>query len=171
MPSGKVHDQLTLASAALTLPLWIVAVPNHDPALYLTGTAAYLFSGFLLSDDLDTNSLCYKRWGVLKFLWWPYRTFVPHRSWLSHGLVIGPLFRVAYFVAALSTTVKCFVLISNKYILVVDRTGILRHTKLSMTEWIFHNPAFVIVIVIGLIFGGFTHSVADYWVSFWKKVW
>ena len=65
------------------------------------GLAAYLFSGFWLSDDLDTHSLAYKRWGWLRWLWWPYQKAVPHRSWISHGIGFGPIFRVAYFLVML----------------------------------------------------------------------
>ena len=73
MPSGKTHDRLTVVTAAAAVPVWWLYAPDRDvPALVVT-LAAYVFSGFWLSDDLDTNSIAYKRWGALRFLWWPYR--------------------------------------------------------------------------------------------------
>ncbi len=171
MPSGKTHDRLTFVTAAASLPVWLVVSPQHNVVNYLCGVGAYLFSGFWLSDDLDTDSLCYKRWGLFKFLWWPYRTFVPHRSCLSHGPVIGPLLRVAYFAAAVWISARCAALVINKYFLVEDRMGILQHARMSVSGWIVQHPAVVIAAVVGLILGGLTHSAADALGSFWKRVW
>ena len=86
MPSGRVHDQITMLTAAASVPAWWFLTPSHDALTFGSGVAAYLFSGFWLSDDLDTNSISYKRWGALRFLWWPYQKLVPHRSWVSHGI-------------------------------------------------------------------------------------
>ncbi len=101
MPSGKVHDKLTVVTAAASVPVWWLEDPTHSVAGFVIGLTAYLFSGFWLSDDLDTNSLAYKRWGAFRWLWWPYQKLVPHRSWVSHGIGFGPLFRVAYFLVML----------------------------------------------------------------------
>jgi uncharacterized metal-binding protein len=59
--------------------------------------ASTLTSGLVLSPDLDLHSESYKRWGFLRFIWWPYKTVLPHRHLLSHGIVIGMLTRVVYF--------------------------------------------------------------------------
>jgi uncharacterized metal-binding protein len=171
MPSGRTHDRLTLATAAVSLPVWLVASANHDPVPYVYGVSAYLFSGFWLSGDLDTNSVCYKRWGFFKFIWWPYRKMVPHRSIVSHGLVVGPLLRVVYFAIVTGLLLHFGADFVNKYFLVVDRTGILRHTRLSTLGWLLLHPSAAISAVIGLVLGGFTHTIADAIFSFWKRIW
>jgi uncharacterized metal-binding protein len=171
MPNGKTHDRLTAVTAALSVPLWYIASPAHDPLICIVGVGSYLFSGFWLSDDLDTNSICYKRWGLFKFIWWPYRILVPHRSCLSHGLVIGPILRVIYFTTAVYVTSRVAASIIGKYVFVEDRTGILRHCGSSLSSWLVHHPAILAAAAVGLVLGGFTHTAADVLASFWKRVW
>jgi uncharacterized metal-binding protein len=94
MPSGKTHDALTLILAApafgvtyaVTLEVWISIVL----------TVGFLFGGLMFGPDLDTVSKQNSRWSVLRFVWFPYRTFFKHRSRWSHGLVFGTLIRVVY---------------------------------------------------------------------------
>ena len=57
---------------------------------------AFLIGGLWLSPDLDTNSRPYQRWGPLRWLWWPYRKALRHRSVLSHSPLLGTLVRVGY---------------------------------------------------------------------------
>jgi uncharacterized metal-binding protein len=45
------------------------------------------------------------------------------------------------------------------------------HTRITIEGWIVSHPGAAIACVIGLILGGFTHTVADIIGSFWKKVW
>jgi uncharacterized metal-binding protein len=171
MPNGKTHDRLTIATAALSLPIWIILTPDHDPFVYSVGVGSYLFSGIWLSGDLDTSSICYKRWGLFKFIWLPYRLLIPHRSCLSHGLVVGPLVRVIYFSVAAYLVARCIAALANRYFLIVDRAGILRHAGFSLTFWLVHHPMVFIAALIGLVLGGLTHTLADVLSSFWKKVW
>ncbi len=171
MPSGKVHDRLTVATATLSLPLWLIVSPQHDLVAYTAGVTSYLFSGFWLSGDLDTNSVSYKRWGIFKFIWLPYRLLVPHRSCISHGIIVGPILRVVYFAAAAWIVARVACVLINQYFLVEDKTGILQHTRLSLWTWVAGHPAVTIAALVGLILGGLTHTVADVLGSFWKKVW
>lgn len=98
MPSGKVHDAITIGAALAAAPLWWFATPA--PQNWTNGAAlvgSILFSGLMLSPDLDLHSSVYRRWGPFRFVWWPYQRAVPHRSWLSHSWVAGPVLRIAYF--------------------------------------------------------------------------
>ena len=100
MPSGKTHDAITL----------LLAVPTFVAAWGVTGsfvlagvvTGAMLFGGFMFGPDLDILSRQYTRWGVFRFLWWPYKTMFRHRSRWSHGIIFGTLIRVIYFAAVLA---------------------------------------------------------------------
>lgn len=95
MPSGKVHDAVTILLAAP------VAAGAHlafgEVALTLVVSAAFLFGGLMFGPDLDTTSRPYARWSIARFIWFPYRKMFKHRSRWSHGLVFGTLFRVVYF--------------------------------------------------------------------------
>ncbi|MBW4648947.1 MAG: metal-binding protein [Kastovskya adunca ATA6-11-RM4] len=98
MSSGVIHDRAILLScpvvagavaATTTLQLGIVV------------GISYLIGGLWLSPDLDIHSRPFLRWGYLKFLWIPYQKIVPHRSRLSHSVLLGTLGRVGYFMIVL----------------------------------------------------------------------
>ena len=98
MASGRAHDRAT----------WILASPFGAlwwPWLGLAGVAvamaAFLVGGLLLSPDLDTRSNPTRRWGPLRWLWWPYRKLLRHRSLLSHSPLIGSSGRLLYLAALL----------------------------------------------------------------------
>lgn len=96
MASGRDHDRAT----------WLLALPFGAlwwPALGLAGVAcgaaAFLVGGLWLSPDLDTRSNPSRRWGPLRWLWWPYRRLLVHRSLFSHGPLIGSAGRLLYLAA------------------------------------------------------------------------
>ncbi len=88
---------ITLVSGIALTPVWWLLSPDRALVTALTVTAGHLISGLAFSCDLDVYSTEYKRWGPLRVIWWPYQKMIFHRSIISHGLVIGPLFRLAYF--------------------------------------------------------------------------
>ncbi|MEO7718948.1 MAG: metal-binding protein [Capsulimonas sp.] len=171
MPSGKVHDKITLVTAAAAVPVWYLYCPSADVTPLILTLGAYIFSGLWLSDDLDTQSVAYKRWGALRFLWWPYKTLVPHRSWVSHGIAVGPLIRVAYFLFMLWATIRCILWLLVRKGIPVDRNAIMTDVWSHTLTWTFAHPTWTLWIVVGLILGGVAHSVADIVVSFVKRVW
>ena len=63
---------------------------------------AFVFGGMMFGPDLDTKSNQYSRWGPVRLLWFPYRTVFKHRSRWSHGLLLGTLLRVVYFLGVAS---------------------------------------------------------------------
>ena len=100
MPSGKTHDLITLLLAPPTfLAAWGV---TGSAALAAVVTGATLFGGLMFGPDLDIQSRQYARWGVFRFLWFPYKVFFRHRSRLTHGIVLGTLIRVVYFTFVLA---------------------------------------------------------------------
>lgn len=95
MPSGKTHDVITILLAAPTFAgVWGL---TGSPVLAVVATATMLFGGLMFGPDLDIASRQYSRWGVFRFLWWPYRLVFRHRSRWSHGILFGTLIRVIYF--------------------------------------------------------------------------
>ena len=97
MPSGITHDRITL----WTLP-WITLVTyiltrHGEVTLIMAG--GFLFSGLMFGPDLDIYSLHYKRWGIFRCIWRPYRKIFRHRSIFSHGPIVGTLVRVLYLLS------------------------------------------------------------------------
>src|SRR3954463_9455939 len=104
MPSGKTHDLVTLALAAPTFAAaWGL---TGSLTLSAAATAATVFGGLMFGPDLDIQSRQYTRWGVFRFLWFPYKVVFKHRSRWSHGIVFGTLIRVLYFTGVLALLVS-----------------------------------------------------------------
>lgn len=100
MPSGRTHDAITFL---LTVPACVATfAATRDVWSSATVGAAFLFGGLMFGPDLDTVSRQYSRWFFLRFLWFPYRSFFNHRSRFSHGLILGALIRVVYFMGVLT---------------------------------------------------------------------
>jgi uncharacterized metal-binding protein len=98
LASGRAHDRAT----------WLLALPFGAlwwPWLGGTGMAvaslSFLAGGLLLSPDLDTRSNPTRRWGPLRWLWWPYRRLLSHRSLVSHTPLIGTAGRLLYLALVL----------------------------------------------------------------------
>ncbi|MBC7318518.1 DUF2227 family putative metal-binding protein [Candidatus Bipolaricaulota bacterium] len=93
VPRASVH----LAAELAFLPA--VLLSGHLLGLrreLLPLTLAYLAGSLFLSPDLDLpQSRPARRWGFLRFLWWPYSRVFRHRG-LSHHPLLGPLFRFLY---------------------------------------------------------------------------
>jgi uncharacterized metal-binding protein len=171
LPSGKVHDKITVVTAALSVPVWWFVTPVKDFQALVIALGAYIFSGFWLSDDLDTNSVSYKRWGAFRWLWWPYQKLVPHRSWVSHGIGVGPLIRVLYFVLMLWLLVRTVGWVLIQCGVHVDRNALLTSALHGTWSWAIAHPSWAMWGLIGLVLGGVAHSVADIVVSWAKRVW
>ena len=100
MPSGKTHDAITLL---LTVPTFVAAWGVTGSVLLAgVATGATLFGGLMFGPDLDIQSRQYTRWGVFRFIWWPYKVLFRHRSRWSHGIIFGTLIRVVYFAAVVT---------------------------------------------------------------------
>src|SRR5437868_12082452 len=99
-------------------------LPDMGPPNAMVLLRAYLVSGLMFSPDLDLRSAPYRRWRKLRWIWLPYQRLVPHRSWISHSLLFGPLIRVLYFAGAMSLLSLVALGILN-FMVPVDPTGTL----------------------------------------------
>ena len=98
MPSGKTH--LKIEAILLVVLLGVVTLLavharfNWQQALLFLGS--YVFSMFLMSPDLDlSKSDAFQRWGLLRWMWFPYAWIFRHRQ-ISHHPLLGPLSRILY---------------------------------------------------------------------------
>ncbi len=105
MPNGNVHN-LSTAALAAALPAAALAAGLLPPGRALVLSAGCLV-GMLISPDLDVDHgnisyrLVRRSMGCLpgalwKLFWLPYARLIPHRSWMSHGPVVGTLLRLMY---------------------------------------------------------------------------
>lgn len=94
MPSGRTHDRLTWIAMPV-IGFGVSALAN-DWRWGAIASSSFGVGGFLLSPDLDTASLPYYRWGILRGIWHPYQTLFRHRSVWTHGPILGTLIRLVY---------------------------------------------------------------------------
>jgi uncharacterized metal-binding protein len=172
MPSGKVHDRITVAAAVAAVPLWWACMPPVQQPKDVTEAgalvAATLFSGLLLSPDLDLDSSIYRRWGPFRFLWWPYQKAMPHRSALSHSFVIGPALRLIYFLLVTWALFRIGTWVAGFFV-PIDRNGLSRqYTDAFIGFWRSH-PRHLQMTALGLFLGTGLHVLADILVTGFKR--
>lgn len=107
MPSGVVHSMTSCVAAG---------VAGATLAAFNAPTEAAIFvpigclTGIILTPDLDQETLTFSEYKLmnsrnrvialggwlLALVFLPYAWSIPHRHWLSHGLVISTLIRLVY---------------------------------------------------------------------------
>lgn len=162
MPSGVVHDRITI----WLLP-WIAGITYYvtrSSELTLILSCGYLFSGLMFGPDLDIASVQYKRWGLIRGIWLPYRRFLRHRSVFSHGLILGTCGRLLYLLVIVFLTATFVVAIAQMcYGFAWNWQDFLYR------QWnilIFQYPQEAIALLIGLEIGAMSHSISDWYNSY-----
>lgn len=166
MPLGRTHDRITL----WLLP-WIVGLSlllNRSGELTLLVSSGFLFSGLMFGPDLDIYSVQYKRWGFLRCIWQPYQSVIRHRSWLSHGLVVGTFVRIVYLGFVLSVIglpIFCIIQLfrGNNW----DFQQLFNKIQQFLT---IDYPYQVMAFLIGLELGSMSHSLSDWLGSTYKRL-
>jgi uncharacterized metal-binding protein len=164
MPSGIVHDRITIR----LLP-WVGIITyctTRSAELTLILACGYLFSGLMFGPDLDIHSLHYKRWGLIRGIWLPYRKFFRHRSIFSHGLIIGTCVRLIYlffFIALISTL---GVAIAQLCMGFTWNWQVFARAQLHLLIWKY--PRETLALLIGLEIGAMSHSTSD-WINSQRK--
>jgi uncharacterized metal-binding protein len=161
MPSGRTHDFITIVSGAIAAPMVLESnLPDINPTNAIVLLGSYLLSGLLFSPDLDLKSAPYKRWRALRFMWIPYQRLVPHRSWISHSFLLGPVLRVIYFAVVLSL-LAFLVLVGVNALVAIDPTNTMLSAATQIRAWLEAHPVVIGYAVAGFILGGAAHSLAD----------
>jgi uncharacterized metal-binding protein len=164
MPSGRTHDRITLWALPAVGTLVYVGTKQALPTLWIC--AGYLFGGLMLSPDLDIHSVQYKRWGIFRWIWLPYRGSLRHRSPYSHGPLMGTTIRVIYLLLWLGFMGFAGVAIANEF-LQMNLTWM--DLWRMMGQWLSRYRIEVVGFGIGLELGAFSHYTADWLVSSWKR--
>lgn len=139
MPSGRVHDIITLSSA---IPLY--GITTYLSNVYISSILiiSYVFAGLVFNGDLDLKSAPYKRWFIFRWVWKPYQMVFRHRSMLTHGIIIGTSIRLLYLGVLF---LPLMIYYSN------DLIYFLETYKDELT-----------IILIGLECGAISHTLTDY---------
>ena len=169
MPNARTHDIITIVTAATATPVVLTStLPEISPTTTIVLVGTYLASGLVFSPDLDLHSRPYRRWGLFRFIWIPYQKMIPHRSWVSHSFVIGPLLRVLYFAVALTLLYLAVTALINLFT-PIDATGTLLYLSRTITAWTQSHPTLIAYALAGLLLGGASHTLADIVYSWVKR--
>lgn len=162
MPNGKTHDAVTILLAApVFYGLWRT---TESAVLAATATGAFLLGGLMFGPDLDTQSIEYTRWGIFRFLWFPYKVVFKHRSRWSHGLVFGTLIRVIYFVGAATIFfASIFYLAAVLRNAAAPTIAQIQELWETIGQWTRENVGnyAVFVVFVGLWLGAASHTFTD----------
>lgn len=161
MPGHRVHDALTVAAAVGLAPAYWALAPQPDAATAAILSGACLVSGILFSPDLDLPSRSRRRWGPVAILWAPYEKLVPHRSWVSHGIVVGPILRLVYFLVVNYLLLWVLAWAAKEWLVPFDRNLLFRTWRESALTLARGQPDRLAAALLGFIVGGLVHTAAD----------
>lgn len=164
MPSGITHDRITLWSLPIIAGISYGLCRDGELTLILCG--GFLFSSFMFGPDLDIHSIQYQRWGYLRIIWLPYRQCLRHRSWLSHGIIIGTCLRILYLLSVIAFISIFIVAIAQLF------WGFAWNwhdfVKLQWQRLVTYYPQETMIILLGLELGALIHSLSD-WITSRRK--
>ena len=165
MPSGRTHDRITYLSLPPLAVITYILTRQWEWLLWFS--AAYLFSGLMFGPDLDIYSIQYKRWGMIRCVWFPYQSCLKHRSFFSHGLIVGTVIRIIYiFIIVL--IVAIFVIAIAQFIWGFNwNWREVAETNFQLLKNQYLGEA--LITFIGLELGAMSHSISDIVVSHFKQ--
>ena len=164
VPSGRTHDRVTLWSLPIVAGITLGLTHRADLAFWLSG--GFLFSGLMFGPDLDLHSRQSLRWGKLRWLWYPYRKAISHRSVWSHGPLIGTIGRIIYLALWLAL-LGLFSL--GIYQLVWGQAYTGKQLIALLQKSIVRDYSVYISLFCGLELGAMSHYLADLLSSKYKR--
>lgn len=171
MPAGRIHDRITLWGLPFLGSLaWVMSRNSQTTLLLCSG---YLVGGLILGPDLDIYSRHYQRWGWLRWIWLPYQKTIPHRSFWSHGFLVGTTLRLIYLAVWGISLAGLGLLVWAGWVAGQDWWPIFQ----SQTQVYGDRVGAIIqrysieslLIYLGLEMGAMSHSVVDWVTSAWKR--
>jgi uncharacterized metal-binding protein len=165
MPSGKNHDKITWLCLPVVSVTFLVSTRSLD--LTLLASIGFIFSGLMFGPDLDIYSIQYQRWRFFKFIWLPYQKTFKHRSFFSHGFLIGTIIRIFYLSFILFILAFLFVAIAQlilNFSFHWQKSIINIYTIIKNEYW-----QQLLSLFIGLELGAMSHYMADNINSWWKS--
>jgi uncharacterized metal-binding protein len=168
MPNGVTHDRITLT--CLPIIGGVTLLVTQNPGIALSLSSSFLFSGLMFGPDLDIHSVQFKRWGPLRWIWLPYRKSLQHRSWLSHGPIVGTILRLLY----LGCWIVLFSAVTFSLCTLNHWTSLIWQNALGTVQTVFHSiferhTWEIWASLAGLELGAMSHSVSDGLGSAWSR--
>lgn len=164
MPSGSTHDRVTLWSLPIVAGVTFGQTRSSQITLFVS--TGYLVGGLILGPDLDIYSLHFQRWGLFKYLWLPYQQSLAHRSFLSHGPIIGTVVRIIYLTTWIAVIGILVISIGQMWGAKWDLSQFLDRLGGSL----FVHKLELLSLFIGLELGAMSHYITDWGNSTYKRV-
>lgn len=164
MPSGRTHDRITLWALPLVAGVTFWQTRSGNVTLLVAG--GFMFGGLMFGPDLDIYSRQYQRWGFLRWIWLPYQKSLRHRSFLSHGPLIGTTLRVVYLSSLLAVLMLVILAVADKLLnMAVTWQDVERTVGRSFSSY----AREFIALFLGLELGAMSHSLSDWGGSAYKR--
>ena len=164
MPSGRTHDRITMWVLPIVVAITFWQTRNGN--LTLLVATGFMLGGLMFGPDLDIYSVQYQRWGFLRWIWLPYQKSLRHRSFLSHGPVIGTTLRIIYFTIILSFIALVLLVIAEKLGNVALNWQTLGDEILNAL--VSYKSEFL-ALFLGLEVGAMSHYLSDWTGSAYKR--
>jgi uncharacterized metal-binding protein len=171
MPKSHTHEKWALL---FSIPLsYIYFKLSGNLIASIIFFVSFIFGVFMLSPDLDTKSKSYSRWGVLRFIWLPYRKIMKHRSIFSHLPFVGTLIRTSYLVISI-TLMVCLIIYAMLFILGIkthQNIFLVIKNSLVMTFRVILQIKrdYIIAAILGISMGDLIHYILDVFASYLKN--
>ena len=165
MPSGRTHDRITLWSLPLVAGFTFSQTLSGN--LTLLVSSGFLFGGLMFGPDLDIYSRQFQRWGFLRSIWIPYQKNLRHRSFLSHGPMIGTALRSLYLLCWIG--VLGWLLLSIAELLGVKMITWPTVVQLAVAS-VREQPRAWTALFVGLELGAMSHTLSDWGDSTLKRL-
>jgi uncharacterized metal-binding protein len=165
LPSGKTHEKinkLLMQSVINFIFLFFIYLFFGEYYLILAFsiTAGYYFGTFYFGPDLDLPSRPYYRWKIFRFIWIPYQKMFAHRSFWTHGLLIGDIIRIFYV---------SFIILSI-YLVSITIFGLNSEIlNKKIIDYVKINEMAFILFISGIVISSTVHIFSDHLVSKYKR--
>lgn len=90
MPAGKTHIKINWGVLVLLNILIVIFYSDINTKYYVFFNISFLLVSYYISPDLDIDSSVYRRWGLMRWIWYPYREVMKHQG-SSHSFIWGPI--------------------------------------------------------------------------------
>ncbi|PMB49613.1 metal-binding protein [Fischerella thermalis CCMEE 5205] len=163
MPSGQTHDRITLW--ALPFVAGATFVQTKSGNLTLLVASGFMFGGLMFGPDLDIYSRQYQRWGLLRWIWIPYQKSLRHRSFLSHGPIIGTTLRIIYLSGVVGILIILVTVVAQ---ILSNGNWSGQFLNETVGRSLNHIPE-LLALFLGLELGAMSHSLSDWSNSAYKR--